>query len=144
MKKRLVAVAAATLVLMAAVLARAEEFSFQMIVNEANAVSSLDKDEIGKLFLKKTTRWESGSAAQPVDQLKTAKVREDFSTKILGKSLAAVDSLWRQKIFSGAAVPPLEKGSDEEVVAFVKANVGAIGYVSKGTGLSGVKSITVK
>ena len=144
MKKRLVAMAAATLVLMAAVLARAEEFSFQVIVNEANAVSSLDKDEVGKLFLKKTTRWESGSAAQPVDQLKTAKVREDFSTKILGKSLAAVDSLWRQKIFSGAAVPPLEKGSDEEVVAFVKANVGAIGYVSKGTGLSGVKSITVK
>ena len=144
MKKRLVAVAAATLVLMAAILARAEEFSFQMIVNEANAVSSLDKDEVGKLFLKKTTRWESGSAAQPVDQLKTAKVREDFSTKILGKSLAAVDSLWRQKIFSGAAVPPLEKGSDEEVVAFVKANVGAIGYVSKAAGLSGVKSITVK
>ena len=144
MKKRLVAVAAATLVMLAAVLARAEEFSFQVIVNEANAVSSLDKDEVGKLFLKKTTRWESGSAAQPVDQLKSAKVREDFSTKILGKSLAAVDSLWRQKIFSGAAVPPLEKGSDEEVVAFVKANVGAIGYVSKGAGLSGVKSITVK
>ena len=51
---------------------------------------------------------------------------------------------WREMIFSGRASPPLEAAWEAEALAFVRANAGAIGYVSA-TGLpfEGVKAVEV-
>jgi hypothetical protein len=58
--------------------------------------------------------------------------------------VSAVESYWQQAIFSGRSVPPLEKASDAEVLAFVRANPGAVGYVSGGADLgASVKELTV-
>lgn len=139
-----VLVAVALALLLAPPQVRAEDFAFQVIVGESSAVSTLSREEVGHYFLRKTTRWGNGDGVLPVDQARASRVREEFSGRILGKSVAAVESYWMQKVFSGAAVPPLEKASDEEVVAYVRANAGAIGYVSKGAALTGVKAVTVR
>jgi len=55
-----------------------------------------------------------------------------------------VKSYWQQQIFSGRDVPPVEKSSDAQVVAFVKQNPGAIGYVAEGTDTAGTKVVTVQ
>jgi len=48
-------------------------------------------------------------------------------------------------IFSGREVPPVEKTSGEEALAFVRDNTGAIAYVAAGTPLGrGVKALTVQ
>jgi hypothetical protein len=44
-----------------------------------------------------------------------------------------IAEFWRQQIFSGRNVPPVEKASDSEVLEFVRSNPGAIGYVSSST-----------
>ena len=47
-------------------------------------------------------------------------------------------------MFAGRAVPPAERASDAEVLAYVRATPGAAGYVSADVVLdSGVRRLTV-
>ena len=80
----------------------------------------------------------------PVDLSANSPVREAFSLAIHERDVNAVKSYWQRQIFSGRGVPPPEKASDSEVLAFVRANPGAVGYVSSGTAVgSGVKVLEV-
>ena len=121
----------------------AQAASFKIIVNNSVSVSSLSKKAASDLFLKKTTKWESGAAVTPVDQLDSSNTREGFSKAIHGKPAAAVKSYWNQQIFSGRDVPPVEKKSDAEVLSFVRSTPGAIGYVSDGAAADGVRVVTI-
>lgn len=60
-----------------------------------------------------------------------------FLAKVLQTDAEKYVARWTRKSFREGLVPPVTKGSDAEVIAFVKATPGAIGYVS-GTA-SGVK-----
>jgi ABC-type phosphate transport system substrate-binding protein len=50
---------------------------------------------------------------------------------------------WQQMIVSGRGVPPA-KTSDQDVLAYVKANPGAIGYVGADAPTEEVKVIALK
>ena len=122
--------------------AGAQEFT--VIVNASNPVASMPRDAVAKLFLKKTIAWQSGQAVSPVELPAAAKAREAFARTVLNKSIAQVKSYWQQQIFSGRDVPPPEKQNENDVVAFVRSNPGAIGYVSKGADIGrGVKALAV-
>ena len=125
-----------------AITAQAQEV--KVIVNAANSISELPAGEITGLFLKRTQKFPGGGAAVPVDQAKNSAVRATFSRTLLGRPASAVDSYWQQQIFAGGELPPAVKASDDDVIAFVKATPGAIGYVSAGATISGVKVVTVK
>lgn len=114
----------------------------KVIVHTDNAVEAMTAAEVTKLFLKQVTKFPGGSAATPVDQ--KGAVRTAFAKVILGRPAAAVDTYWQQQVFSGKDVPPTSKSSDDEVIAFVKANPGAIGYVSAGAAPAGVKVVAIK
>jgi ABC-type phosphate transport system substrate-binding protein len=117
--------------------------SFKVIVNSAVNVSSLSKKEVSDLLMKRTPKWSNGTPVVPVDQSDRSAVREEFSKTIHGKPTAAVKSYWQQQIFSGREVPPVEKASDAEVLALVRSNPGAVGYVDAGADTSGVKVLNV-
>lgn len=118
--------------------------TFQVIVNASNPVSSLSVQELSMLFIKKTSRWPDGVEAAPVDLREQSEVRESFSRLVHGKSTAAIKAYWQKMIFSGREVPPPERVTSAEVVGFVRANRGAIGYVAADTALgSGVKVVRV-
>ena len=117
---------------------RALAQGYVVVVNEAGP-PSLSKTELSRIFLKKNKEL------TPVDQDKEAKVRSAFSKAILGRPLSAIISYWQQQIFSGGDSPPVEKASDADVLAFVRNNPKAIGYVAAGTDLgTGVRAITVQ
>jgi len=117
---------------------------FKLIVNASNPVASLTKDQAAKLFYKKQRAWPSGDAVVPVDLAEQSPVRKSFSMRVLGKDASAMRGYWQQMIFTGKGVPPLEKGTDAEVLAYVAATPGAIGYVSLGVQLpAGVKAVTL-
>jgi ABC-type phosphate transport system substrate-binding protein len=117
---------------------------YKVIVNSANSTTELSADAVSKLFLKSVSKFPNGTAAAPVDLSKASPVRAAFSKAVIGRPISAVESYWQQQIFSGKDVPPPVKSSDDEVIAFVKATPGAIGYVSAGAALGGVKAIDVK
>ncbi len=118
--------------------AAAEEF--KLIVNASNPVERISKDQAADLFLKKVTRWGSGKVVQ-VAEPAPGPVRDAFYRKVAGKSPSAVKAYWNQLIFSGREVPPVSKTSDEDVVAYVHSNPGALAYVAADTDTKGVKTI---
>lgn len=140
MFKQLAALGAA--LVLAAAPAAAQDV--KVIVNSGNATADLPAATVAKLFLKEAAKFPNGTAATPVDQVKSSATRAAFSKAILGRPVSAVETYWQQQIFSGKEVPPTTKANDDEVIAFVKANAGAIGYVSAGASTAGVKVVDVK
>jgi len=130
--------------LLAALAAPAAAASFKVIVNDANPGSSVAKDELRAIFTGKASRWAGGQKADPVDLAPDGPAREAFSEAVLGKPVAAVQSNWQRLIFSGKGVPPPEMATDRDVVAFVRRTAGAVGYVSEGAAVDGVKVVTVR
>jgi ABC-type phosphate transport system substrate-binding protein len=117
--------------------------AFQVVVNANNPVTEIKQDVLSNYFLKKITRWDDGTTIHPTDLPAGSAVREAFSHAVHGKSVASVAAYWQQQIFSGRGVPPPEKGNDAEVAAFVRADPGAIGYLSAGPTPPGLKTVQV-
>lgn len=130
MIRRLFAASAALLLLSAARPMRAQaDYSFIVVVNEANPTTALPRSAVAQLFLKRAM-WGDGQRVLPVDQPEDSETRRDFTQLVHRKSVMAIRSYWQQQIFSGRDVPPPEKTTDREVLAFVRANPNAIGYVA--------------
>ena len=124
---------------------RAAAQAYTVIVNASNGTASLSRDEAAMMFLKQKLTWADGQTVAPVDLPKANSARAAFTEKVLGRSVSAVTSYWQGQIFAGGAQPPVEKPSDADIIAFVRANPNAIGYVSAGAALGdGVKPVDVK
>lgn len=128
--------------LLFAVSTPAQETAFQVVVHESNSVESLTIAKVGKLFLRKTTHWESGLRTKPVDQTVSSPVREAFSEAVHDRGVRAIKAYWQKLLFSGRSAPPPELASDRDVLDYVRGNSGGIGYVSVRTELgTGVKRL---
>ncbi len=116
---------------------------YKVIVNPSNPATRVDRLKLGKIFLKKVTRWEHGIQILPVNQTVSAGVRKTFSEDIHGRSAIAVNNYWQKQIFSGRDVPPKEKRTDSAVILFVEENPGAVGYVAASAVSNKVKVLTI-
>ena len=117
---------------------------YRVIVNAANPTSTLSKDDLARVYLKKMSTWKNGTAVTVVDQAPKSPVRAQFSMTVLGRDVPTMKNYWQQSLFSGRGVPPVEQPTEAQVVAFVAANPGAIGYVSTETQLpESVKTVAV-
>ena len=117
---------------------------FKIVINEANPTSSITKDGLSRCFMKQANTWISGQPVVPVDQAASSDVRREFSSAVHGRDVNAIKSYWQRQIFSGSGVPPAEKASDQEVLAFVRANPGGVGYVSTDAEvIAGVKVLEI-
>ncbi|MDB4962981.1 MAG: hypothetical protein JWP01_2980 [Myxococcales bacterium] len=118
--------------------------AFRVIVHPKNPRTKLDRRFISDVFLKKRTRWGDDSLVTPVDLGPKSSVRAAFSSDVLDRSVAAVRRYWTQLVFSGRGVPPAELATDADVVKYVSSHVGAIGYVSTSTDVTGTKVIVLE
>lgn len=134
---------AATLALSTAPEAAQAQQGYVVIVNEVNEVSEISAADLSAMYLKKTRRWPSGQEVLPVDLSDNQSTRESFSLAVHGKSTSAIKAYWQKMIFSGKAVPPVEKTVDQDVIAYVRATPGAVGYVSPNASVSGVRRVRV-
>jgi ABC-type phosphate transport system substrate-binding protein len=117
---------------------------YVVVVHPSVAVASLTRTEATRLFLRSSTQWPGGASVKPVDQAKGSPVRTAFTKEVLGRSPGAIDQYWTQSVFSGRSVPPPEKRNDAEVLAYVRDTPGAIGYVSAGANIDGVRRVSIK
>ena len=123
----------------------AQRSSFVVVAHESNPISAVKSDELSKMFLKKITVWRTKQPVVVVDQAETTKIRQQFSRDVHHRDLQSIQSYWQTQIFSGRAVPPQQRGSDAEVMAFVAGNPNAIGYVSATSTLApGLKVLTIE
>ncbi len=110
-----------------------------VIVNSGNA-DALDKGTISKIYLGKSKSFPSGAKIEPVN-LSDGGTLDEFNQKVLSKSSSQVNAYWSKLVFTGKGTPPKKMGSDAEVIAFVKSNPNAIGYVASGSVTGDVKVV---
>jgi hypothetical protein len=93
---------------------------------------TLDADEVRDVFLGEK-QFSGGLRLVPVDN---NAAQTDFLSKVLQTDARKYAARWTKKSFREGLAAPALKGSDAEVIAFVRSTPGAIGYVSRpGSGL---------
>ncbi|MEP6862164.1 MAG: substrate-binding domain-containing protein [Deltaproteobacteria bacterium] len=117
---------------------------FVVIVHPDNPVASIDRDFLRDAFLKKATDWSHGETIRPIDLSGRFGVRDVFTREVLHKTAAQLRSYWNQQIFSGKGTPPVEADSMVEMIDYVVANAGAVGYLPSGTAPGRAKVVEVK
>lgn len=103
---------------------------FVVVVQAANETTKSTRADLARIFLRKSGRWPDGTDVRAVDQSLASEVRASFSQQVLQLSALAVQAYWRRALYSGGDVPPRVLQSDEDVLAYVAENEGAVGYVS--------------
>lgn len=114
-----------------------------LIAHPGNPVATLSLRDLGRIYFNKKVRWSDGSSILPVI-LQEGKTHDSFLEDLLGKNERQFSVFWNRLLFTGKGVPPTSFASEQEVIAFVSANPGAIGYVSDKADLEGVKRIEIR
>jgi ABC-type phosphate transport system substrate-binding protein len=119
------------------------ESSYRVIVHPGVKGSQIPRATLSSIFLKQAPRWGDGSPVQPVDQSMRSQVRQSFAADVLQRPLVELQMFWSRRMATGVTPPPV-KQTDEEVVAYVAATPGSIGYVSAAAALpDSVRSILI-
>lgn len=112
--------------LAAALLACAGEALAGDVFVIGNGLPAMSPEDVKEVFLGEV-QFAGAARVLPVDN---AGAQADFQARVLKMAPAKYTASWTKKAFrEGLNAPPI-KGSDAEVIGFVKANPGAIGYVS--------------
>jgi len=114
-----------------------------LIANPGVAKSALTKEQVKNMLLGKSKNWPGGSRVK----LCVAKSGDASASGIktyTRKTLAQFNLYWRKLAFSGKGKPPKQVGNDADVLAYVAANAGAIGFVAAGQSTGGAKVISIQ
>ncbi len=122
-------------------LAAAQEV--QIVVHPSNELTSISREELSKIFLKRLGTWADGEIARPVDQPPDAAARARFSRLVHGRSVVTIEVYWRRMIFSGRDVPLIELQDDDRVLEYVRTHPGAVGYVSASAQTEGLRVLAL-
>ncbi|CBL46518.1 Hypothetical protein HDN1F_29350 [gamma proteobacterium HdN1] len=101
-----------------------------VIVHADSPVTALSANEVKEIFLARSLRTSGGVRVVPVDQLEGGMAYAVFYEQVVKKSPAQLNSYWSRLIFTGKGRPPVALADDAEVLEFVSANPGMLGYIN--------------
>ena len=113
-----------------------------VVANTGISVSEVSAADLKDIFLGAKTSV-SGADVQPV-LAESGAAHEAFLKSYVGKSEQALKVHFKSLVFTGKGSMPKSFASDAEIVKYVAATKGAIGYVASGAAAGGVKTIAVK
>jgi ABC-type phosphate transport system substrate-binding protein len=117
---------------------------FQVVVNQSVRGTWIARASLQALFTGKSDRWGDKAVARPVDQSAKSPVRRALTTSVLGLSMGELQRYWQDRVAADRVFPPPIKSSDDEVLSFVAATTGSVGYVGPEVVIPpGVKVLTV-
>jgi ABC-type phosphate transport system substrate-binding protein len=142
-RTRLAALVAAALATGAFVSKAGAESPYRIIVNPQVKGAQIPRATLSSIFLKQAPHWADGSPVQPVDQSMRSRIRQSFVADVLQQPMVELQIFWSRRMAAGVMPPPV-KQTDEDVIAYVAATPGAIGYVASSTPLpEGVREIAL-
>lgn len=100
-----------------------------VVVNHANPADSLSRREVVDLYMGRTQFFADGSLVLRLDQAPQSKERQEFYRGLVNKSVAEVNAYWAKLLFSGRASPPQVVEGNKAMLATVRDNKNAIGYI---------------
>ena len=114
-----------------------------VITNAESGVKTLTEHEAINIFMGRQKRLPNGQLLFPVEPVGDPELRARFYDELVHASMAQIRSYWARMWFSGQGQPPLQAESSKEVIAMVRANKGAIGFVPRSELVPGVKAVLV-
>jgi ABC-type phosphate transport system substrate-binding protein len=114
-----------------------------VVVSAKSSAGNLTASQAADIFLGKSNSFPGGGAAVPIDQSEGSAVRDEFYTKVAGKSAAQVKAYWSKIIFSGKGKPPKDVADSAAVKKQLAENPNAIGYIDKAAVDGTVKTVLV-
>jgi ABC-type phosphate transport system substrate-binding protein len=102
-----------------------------VVVSAKSAVAALSKAQVEDIFLGKTIRFPDGAPALAIDQAEGSAVRDEFYSKVAGKSAAQIKAYWSKIIFTGRGQPPPSVPNTIEMMKRIAASPAAIGYIDR-------------
>lgn len=95
-----------------------------VVAGSGASVGSLSKEQVSDIFLGKSSQM------SPIDQPESSPLRDEFYTKVTGKS-AAAKAYWSKLAFTGKGIPPKEGANSGDIKKKLSSEAGAIGYIEK-------------
>jgi hypothetical protein len=102
-----------------------------VVANPRSGLDRLSREEAINIFLGRYRQLPSGLLAQPVDLPSGLPERAAFYRLLVNKDLAEINAYWARLVFSGRTAPPRQAGSVEDMLGFVAATPGAVGYLDR-------------
>lgn len=111
-----------------------------VIVNTANN-DAIDAKMIKKIYLGKTKSFANGNKIKVFSLASSQEDTEHFRQKALKKSNSQFKSYWSKLAFTGKGTPATELDNDAAVIAAVKSNPNAIGFINSSAVNTDVKVV---
>jgi len=116
----------------------ADPLGLMIVINPANKVTSMDDDELRRLFTGKSLRFSNGAkVALAVYTPESA----FFNRKLLNMSNGDVSALWSRLNFSGRSKAPRAFESIKELVEYVASTPNALAYIPASAWREGITVI---
>lgn len=96
-----------------------------VVVGAHSPAGMLSQSQVADIFLGKST------LLTPVDQPESSPLREEFYSRVTGRSAAQIKAHWAKMAFTGRGMPPRELAGSTEVKKALGQNPGLIGYIEK-------------
>jgi ABC-type phosphate transport system substrate-binding protein len=118
--------------------------SFVIVVNLSNPTQSLPATELRRIFMKETRLWPDGESIVPVDWESGSPLRQEFSQRVLGRSVREMAEFWVQQSVTQGLAPPSSMRSALAISRFVANVPGAISYLPPSALDGSVKAIKIR
>ena len=125
----------AAITLVAATASAGDVQEFQVVVHPSVRGTKIARANLSALFTGKTSHWGDKAQVKPVDQSAKAPVRRAFTAAVIGLSMGELQMYWQRRVSSDHVFSLPVKGSDQEVLGYVAATAGAIGYIGLDTSI---------
>jgi len=112
-----------------------------VVVASNSPVNSLSVAQVSDIFLAKSGTFPNGGPAVPIDQADSSTIRNEFYSKVTGKTPELLKAYWSKMIFTGQGEPPREIADSEKIKKLVANNPRYIGYIDKASVDASVKVV---
>lgn len=122
-------------------LAQAAWADIIVIVHPDSPLQQMTPQEISNLYLGRQRSTPAGERLLILDQPRDSELRSRFFNRVNGMSLRSVDAYWARLQFSGDSQPPIPLPESAAIVATVRNNRLAIGYIDAAHVPDGVRPL---
>lgn len=121
----------------------AQDNSLTVVANEKGAPSEIKMSELKSVLMGEKQRWSNGTKVVIALMKTSTPLGTLVSKRIYDMSGDEVKGFWLRMSFAGKGEAPKFCNTEEELLAYVAENEGAIGILDKTTDMHDIKTVSV-
>lgn len=115
---------------------------YYVVVSEKSGVMQLTRQEVLHIYMGRSRHFPNGGPAVALD-MPGADARAGFYRALGGMSLAQVTSYWARLVFAGRSLPPQQVEDPARMIARIRQDPAAIGWLPERPSVTGVRTVLV-